>query len=124
MEEQKPNYIRALVVSANSLIREGIVSKLGKEDDIEVVSQASNTLELMACLNDLKPDIVIINDELNKNVNSLEAVRLTNRETPNTKILLLIEDYNESKELTAFEAGVTGFLLEGTRKADFINWMS
>jgi DNA-binding NarL/FixJ family response regulator len=120
MGKGKPNYIEALVVSACSLVREGIISTLSGEDEIKVVGRASNRLDLMECIYKLKPDIVIINDEDNKSISSLEAIRLINQESNDVKILLLIEDYDKDKELAALEMGVRGYLPERARKADFI----
>jgi DNA-binding NarL/FixJ family response regulator len=116
---EKSGYINVLVVSAYSLVREGIISMLSGADDIKVVGRASNRLELMECIYKLKPNIVIINDEDNKSVSSLEAVQLINQESNDAKVLLLIEDYDKDKELAALEMGVRGYLPERARKADF-----
>lgn len=117
--EAKSDNIKLLVVSANSLVREGIISMLGGEDDIKVVDQASNMLELMEYLDKSTADIVIVNDDT-KGISSLEAIRLINQKAIDARVLLLIDEYDNGKELTAVKMGVSGLLLEKTGKDNFI----
>lgn len=121
----KPDYnegskqINLVIVSDRLLVREGIMYLLSGEDDIKVVDRISNGFELAASLSKLSPDIVIIDDFI-KSMNGLEAVRLINQKTADAKVLLLIRDYDEDKELTALKIGIAGFLIENSAKADFI----
>jgi two-component system nitrate/nitrite response regulator NarL len=116
---KKADNIRVLIFSARSLVRRGIISALDDEDGIEVLGQASNRLELMEGIGSLNPDIIIVNDDY-RGRNVLEIIQLMIQKVPNTKILLLIKDYDEDKELEALKLGVRGFLPESAAKADFI----
>lgn len=115
---EKNNQIGVLVVSSRSLVRRGITSALGDEDDIRVLGEASNRLELLENIPKLKPSILIVNDD--RDMNSLETIQLVTKKNPDLKILLLIKGYNEDKELEALKMGVRGFLPESAVKADFI----
>ena len=118
--EERFDYIGVLIVSAHPLVREGIISVLSGQDDIKVVGYASNRLELMERIYNLDPNIIVVHDEDNKDTNSLEAIQLINHRATNARVLLLVEDDDEDKELTALKMGVRGFLLERTGKDDFI----
>lgn len=113
------NYIEVLVFSAHSLVRKGIISTLSGEAEIRVKGQATNIIELGERIVELNPRVVIINDD-DHGLSSLGAIKLINQITNDAKILLLIKDYDDEKELTALKMGVRGFLPESVGKADFI----
>ncbi len=115
---EKTDPIGVLVVSSRSLVRRGIISALSDESNIRILGEASNRLELLEIIDRLKPCILIINDD--REMNSLETIRLITQKHTDLKILLLIKDYNEDKELEALKMGVRGFLPESAVKADFI----
>ncbi|GEM_PF-3027950 len=118
MGEMKKDSIKVLVFGAHSLMRKGIISALIGEDDINVVGQASNRLELIVAIDNLNPNIVIIED--GNGTAGLETINLINQRNGHTKVLLLIKDYDEDKELAALKIGVKGFLTETVAEADLI----
>ncbi len=105
--------------SAHSLVRKEIISTLSGEAEIKVKGLATNIIELGERIVELNPHVVIINDD-DHGLSSLGAIKLINQMTNNAKILLLIKDYDDEKELTALKMGVRGFLPESVAKADFI----
>jgi two-component system, NarL family, response regulator DegU len=112
--------IAVLLFSPSTLVRQMIISLLEHDHDINVIGEASNRLELMDCLNDHNPDIVIIHNQLNNNMYTLEAVRLINELAGGAKPMVLFEDYDKDFELEALETGVRGYLPESKVKADLI----
>jgi two-component system, NarL family, response regulator DegU len=112
--------IAVLPFSPSSLVREMIISVLESDHDINVIGEASNRSELMDYLNDHNPDIVIIHNQLNNNMYTLEAVRLINELAGGVKPMVLFEDYDKDFELAVLEAGVRGFLPERRVKSDII----
>ncbi|MBI2487184.1 MAG: response regulator transcription factor [Deltaproteobacteria bacterium] len=116
---KKQNLIEVLVVSSRPFVRKRIISILSGEEEIRAKGEASNIFELGECIAKQNPNIVIVNDD-DKGISSLEAIKLINQETSDAKILLLIKDYDEKKELTALKMGVRGFLPESVGKADFV----
>jgi DNA-binding NarL/FixJ family response regulator len=115
----KTKSIGFLVVSGRPFVRKKIISTLSGEEEIIAVGEASNIFELGECIPKLNPPIVILSDE-DKDLNSLEAIRLINQKTSDSKILLLIKDYDEERELNALKMGVKGFLPVNVGKADFV----
>jgi Response regulator containing a CheY-like receiver domain and an HTH DNA-binding domain len=117
--KDKADYISVLVVSARSSVRRGIVGALFGEDNIKVLGQASNRLELLEGIWKLRPSIVIVDDD-DRDISSLETITLINQKSADTKILLLMKDYDEYKELEALRMGVRGFLPRSAGRADFL----
>jgi DNA-binding NarL/FixJ family response regulator len=116
---KKKNHIEVLVVSSRPFVRKRIISTLSGEEEISAEGEASNIFELGQCIAKHNPNIVIVNDD-DKGISSLEAIKLISQETRDAKILLLIKNYDEKKELTALKMGVKGFLPESVEKADFV----
>lgn len=108
-----------LVVSGRPFVRKRIISTLSDEEEIMAVGEASNIFELGECIPKLNPPIVIVNDD-DKGLNSLEAIKLINQKNSDAKILLLIKDYDDERELNALKMGVRGFLPENVGKTDFV----
>jgi DNA-binding NarL/FixJ family response regulator len=117
---RKDNHIRVLIVGSDDSARKGITDALTGEDEINIEGHASNASELENYINKLTPNIVIVNDQ-GKGISSLEAISLINKKINNlTKILFLINDYDEDLELAALRMGVRGFLPKSVAKADLI----
>jgi DNA-binding NarL/FixJ family response regulator len=116
---KKNSRIEVLIVSSISTVREGIIEALSGDPEIKVKGQVSSVLELMGCVSRLNPSIVIVKDD-DKGICSLEAINLINQGATGVKILLLIKDYNEDRELAALKMGVKGFLPESVGRGDFI----
>lgn len=112
--------IDVLLFSRSSLVGEMITSLLGRHRQINVLAQASNKSELMDFLNDYNPQIVIIHDQFDNNLNTLEVVRLVNEMAEGVKPLVLIKEYDKEFELAALETGVRGFLPEKRVKSDIV----
>ncbi len=111
--------IRVLVSCANSLMRKGIISDLAEEDTIKVVGQVSNRLELMEFIYSSNPDVVILIED-NNGTSISETISLISQKTPETKLLVIIKQHDEDKELALLGTGVKGFLTENTESADII----
>jgi two-component system response regulator DegU len=104
--------IDVLLFSRSSLVSDTITNLLDRHRHINVVGRASNRSELMDRLNDYNPQIVIIHDQFDNNMNTLEAVRLINEIAGGTMPLVVIQEYDKDFELAALETGVRGFLPE------------
>ena len=117
---RKDNHISVLIVGSDDFAGKGIIDALTGENEINIEGHASNVSELEYYINKLTPNIVIVNDQ-GKGIGSLEAISLINKRiTDLTKILFLINDYDEDLELAALKMGVKGFLPKSVAKADLV----
>ena len=117
---RKDNHISVLIVGSDDFAGKGIIDALTGENEINIEGHASNVSELEYYINKLTPNIVIVNDQ-GKGIGSLKAINLINKKISDlTKILFLINDYDEDLELAALKMGVRGFLPKNVAKADLV----
>jgi DNA-binding NarL/FixJ family response regulator len=92
---------------------------LDAQDDIEVVGEATDGLEAVACTRELRPDVVLMDIRM-PGRDGLEATREVLRESPQTHVLILTTfDLNEYV-YEAMKAGASGFLLKDIPRSQLI----
>jgi DNA-binding NarL/FixJ family response regulator len=103
--------IRILLADDHELLRAGLRSLLNDIDGFEVVGQAANGREALALVEELCPDIVLM-DILMPEMNGLDATaRLVSR-FPNLRVIILSMNSSEEYVLQAMRAGAAGYLLK------------
>lgn len=103
--------IRVLVVDDQTIMREGLVTILQLEQNIEVVGTASNGLEAFEMAEKHRPDIVLMDIYMPK-VDGVEGTRLIKRQLPDTKVLILTTFNDNALLLQALDEGASGYLLK------------
>ncbi|MDP2660740.1 MAG: response regulator transcription factor, partial [Dehalococcoidia bacterium] len=78
--------ISVLLVDDHALFRDGLVSLLSMQDDIEVAGVASDGLEALEKARDLVPDLILMDVKMPR-CNGLEATRLIKEEMPHIRIV-------------------------------------
>jgi len=115
---------RVVIADDDVLLREGIASLL-ERSRFDVVGQSDNATELLALVNDRRPDLAIIDIRMppTHTTEGLDAARTIRLETPHTAILLLSAhvDVEHAMDLLA-SGGRTGYLLKSrvTDVDDFV----
>jgi len=102
------------------LFREGIRGLLEKEQDMEVIGEASNGSEAVELVNNLHPDVALM-DIVMPVVNGLEATRQIKVVYPATAILILTAYDSDQNILYLLEAGVAGILLKNVSGNELAN---
>jgi len=110
--------ISTLLVSSNTLVLRGITGMLKNVSDVNLLDNAPSRIDMMLMIDDLNPSLVIINDdEAGSDPPSiLETVRLARHEYPNLNILMLINNQDFDKELSALRFGIRGILSQNFNK--------
>ena len=80
--------IKVLLADDHRIVREGLRGLLEKEADIEVIAEAEDGLVLLGLVQEMLPDIVIM-DVAMPNLNGIEATRQITGRVPGTKVLAL-----------------------------------
>ena len=112
------SFIRVAIVDSITLFRDGIRKILDGEVDIKVVGEASDGIEALQVAEDEKPDVLLLDN--NPNIRSLEAIRLIRQKSLETKILLLMEIYDEEFAFAALQQGASGCLLKTATSSELI----
>jgi two-component system NarL family response regulator len=103
--------IRVLIADDQALFRRGLYVVLGTEDHIDVVAEAENGEEAVAKVEELAPDVVLMDVRMPR-INGIEAARRIRDLSPSTKILMLTVSDEEDDLYEAIKAGANGYLLK------------
>jgi DNA-binding NarL/FixJ family response regulator len=101
--------IRVLVVDDHALHRDGTRQILDAHPDLQVVGDASSGEVALALVNQLRPDVVLMDIRL-PGINGIEVTRRLTRDHPQIHVLM-VSAYDEDEYVRgALEAGAAGYL--------------
>jgi DNA-binding NarL/FixJ family response regulator len=103
--------IRVLLADDHNIVREGLMSLLEKEPDIEVVAMADNGRTAVQLAGELKPDVAVL-DIAMPEMNGIEATRRISDDDPGIKVLALSMHSARRFVTEALSAGAKGYLLK------------
>lgn len=106
--------IKVLVVDDHELIREGIVSLLSGETDIEIAATYSAGNALMTGIVQHKADVVLLDLQL-EHENGLAWLLKVKEQFPAVKVLILSSNENIHNIGLLLKSGASGYLFKNTR---------
>jgi DNA-binding NarL/FixJ family response regulator len=112
--------IKVLLVDDHKIVRDGIKVLLQDESDIEVIGEAENGKHALEVLNEITPDLLIV--DINMPVmNGIECAREVVKHFPQVKILALtmLNEQEHIKNMVA--AGAGGYILKNSGKEELID---
>ncbi len=109
-----PDKIRVLIADDHAVVREGLRSFFGVQEDIEVIAEASDGEEAVKKVRAQNPDVVVM-DLVMPRMEGVEAIRQIRETNPDVKIIVLTSFADDDKMLAAVKAGATGYLLKDAK---------
>jgi DNA-binding NarL/FixJ family response regulator len=109
--------IRVLVVDDHPIVRQGLVSVLGDEDDLDVVGAAGSGREAVALEQRLRPDVVLLDLEMPE-LDGVEAIPQLLATQPALGVLVFTAYDTDERVLGAVRAGARGYLLKGASASE------
>ena len=103
--------IRVVISDDHDLFRRGLKMVLEAEEDIEVVAEAADGQEAVARVEELAPDVVLMDVRMPR-MGGIEATRLIRQLFPTTRIIVLTVSDEEDDIYGAVKAGANGYLLK------------
>ena len=101
--------IRVVVVDDHALLRDGTRQILEAHPDMQVVGEASSGEVALALVNQLHPDVVLMDIALPE-MNGIAVTRALTRDHPDVRVLM-VSAYDEDEYIrSALEAGASGYL--------------
>ena len=103
--------VRILLAEDHAIVREGLRSLIEKHPCMEVVGEAKDGRKALELVQELSPDIVIM-DITMPNLNGVEATRHITSEFPEVKVIALSIHSNSRFVADMLEAGAKGYILK------------
>jgi len=100
---------KLFLVDKRELFREGLAKLLESQPNLEVMGTGTGDLEAIEKADKLKPDIVLIDCELECK-RAIELIKLFRKRKLDTKVILLTHLNQNGDIIGALEAGAVGFL--------------
>jgi DNA-binding NarL/FixJ family response regulator len=110
---------RVVIVDGHTLFRRGVRNILELENDIEVVGEAGTGREALATVEELTPDVVLMDLGLPA-PNGIETTQRLKRELPRTGVIVLASNDDEDQLFDAIKAGAAAYVLKDIDPTDLI----
>ena len=123
MTESRPGRaspLRLLVVDDHEVVRQGLVSMLGRREGFQVVAEAGTAADAIELAQKFQPDLVIMDVRL-PDGSGIEACREIRSQLPATRVVILTSYPDEEAVFSAIVAGASGYLLKQIRARDLVS---
>jgi DNA-binding NarL/FixJ family response regulator len=110
LKETDRTRIRILILDNQKIMREGLHSLLDKLPDVKLVAEAENADQALRLINELTPDIAII--DVTPSLNGVEATRRILARKGTTTVVALSASSERRFVLEMLKAGASGYLLK------------
>ena len=104
--------IRILCVDDHALVRDGIASLLGSQEDMRVVAEAGTGLEALEEFRKHRPDITLMDLRM-PDMNGIDAMIAIFNNFPNARFIVLTTYSGDVEIVRALRAGAQAYLLKG-----------
>jgi len=103
--------VRVLIVDDHTLFRSGVKALLARQDDFEVVGEASDGLDGIKRAKELRPDVILLDLHM-PGLSGREAVRILAEECPESKVVMLTVSEDAEDLIETLRNGASGYLLK------------
>jgi NarL family two-component system response regulator LiaR len=112
--------IKVIVADDHPAFREGLSHLLNREEDIEVIAEASDGEQTVELAKELQPDVALI-DVAMPGINGIEAAKQVRSICPQTAIIMLTAYDYQAYILTCLQIRAAGYLLKSSSVAEIVN---
>ncbi|HEY7989421.1 MAG TPA: response regulator transcription factor [Lapillicoccus sp.] len=103
--------IRVLLAEDQGMMRSALAALLGLEVDLEVVGQVARAADIVPAVQDLRPDVALLDIEL-EDGNALDVAATLRALAPGCAVVFLTTFGRPGYLRRAFDAGAKGFLVK------------
>lgn len=105
--------IRLLIVDDHEIVREGLISILLLDSNLEVVGEAADGVSAIKQAENLQPDVMLL-DLAMPHKDGVAVIREIKQMGLDTRILVLTSFADDERVFAAIKAGAMGYLLKDT----------
>ena len=106
-----------IIVDDHTVVRDGLMTMLGREKDFAVMGEARNGLEAVEKVREVHPDVVLMDLRMPE-LDGVEAMRRIRTEDPEVKFIVLTTYDSDEYIFDAIEAGAKGYLLKDASREE------
>jgi DNA-binding NarL/FixJ family response regulator len=110
---------RIVIAEDHAILRAGLRALLSARKDVEVVGEAGDGREAVRIVDNLVPDLVLIDLSMPK-LNGIEAIREIKTRHPQIKIIVLTVHKSEEYISASLDAGANGYILKDASQNELI----
>jgi len=103
--------VRVLIVDDHTLFRSGVKALIARQEDFEVVGEASDGLDGIKRAKELQPDVILLDLHM-PGLSGREAVKILARECPESKVVMLTVSEDAEDLIETLRNGASGYLLK------------
>jgi two-component system response regulator NreC len=111
--------VSLVLADDHHVVRQGLRSLLEEEPDFRVIGEAADGLVAMQLIEDLHPDILVL-DLIMGGVSGLEVARQVSKRSPQTSIVVLSMYSNEAYVVEALRAGAKAYVLKESTGTELV----
>ncbi|RIK36624.1 MAG: DNA-binding response regulator [Chloroflexi bacterium] len=114
-----PTQIRILLVDGHAIVRTGLRTVLNNESDLTVVGEASRGSEALRLVQQLHPDVVLMDLRLPE-TDSIDTIHRVRHLDPACQVVVLTDWKEEHLVRAAIQAGAIGYLFKDVALDDLL----
>jgi len=111
--------IHLLLVDDHEVVRTGLSMLLENQNDMEIVGQANNGTQALVLVDQLKPDVVVMDITL-PDISGIEVTRRLKQTHPETAVVALTIHEDEQFFFQMLQAGASGYIPKRAASEDLI----
>src|SRR5688572_6775829 len=112
--------LKVMLVDDHEIVRQGLRALLEVEEDIEVVTEASNGREAVDMAKSYRPQVVVMDVRM-PDMNGVEACREIRDGDPDIQVIMLTSFSDDEALFNSIMAGAAGFVLKQIRGRDLVD---
>ncbi len=117
---KKDRKIKLFLVDDHEIVRDGLKSLLGNEEEIAIIGEAASGKEFFEFINNEVPDILLLDISL-PDMSGIDIAKKLNETNPELGILILSMFTDEDFVINAIKVGARGYLPKNSKKDELIN---
>lgn len=104
------NKVRVVLVDDHHVVRRGLRSFLDSFADISVIGEAANGEELLAQVEQYRPDVVVMDLLMPGGITGIETTRRLRTLLPQTQVVVLTAYTDDARVIAALRVGAIGYV--------------